>query len=297
MKKVSRRGGFSDRYGIKRENTAIQLNEFDERTRIQLWNMIMCFYQDAYGCGAYYGNSWIQDFFRYILGDVYTEAVDTRKKYDDDVVLEQVKQTILHGDYDEVLTLVEAIVQYWDENGYCLNADVYSGRYKDISFFRLANEVFERECLGYRFIGGKIVPVSDSFEVEAVAEAIENEFLPVREHLSKASGFLADREHPDYENSIKESISAVEALSEIITGTKGKEATLGNMLKKIEEKGIVIHGGLKSAFNSLYGYTSDAKGIRHAGDIGGPASTFAEAKFMLVACSAFVNYLTAIDED
>lgn len=57
---------------------------------------------------------------------------------------------------------------------------------------------------------------------------------------------------------------------------------------------MVIHAGLKSAFNMLYGYTSDANGIRHAGDIGGPSSTFEEAKFMLVSCSAFVNYLIAV---
>ena len=106
-----------------------------------------------------------------------------------------------------------------------------------------------------------------------------------------------DRDNPDYENSIKESISAVEAICEIITGTKGKEATLGNMLKKMEEKGVEIHGGLKSAFNILYGYTSDANGIRHAGDIGGASSTFEEAKFMLVACCAFTNYLTALNAD
>ena len=86
----------------------------------------------------------------------------------------------------------------------------------------------------------------------------------------------------------------MEAICEILTGVKGKEATLGNMLKKIEESGVVIHGALKSAFNILYGYTCDANGIRHAGDIGGPSSTFEEAKFMLVSCSAFINYLIGV---
>lgn len=66
------------------------------------------------------------------------------------------------------------------------------------------------------------------------------------------------------------------------------------MLKKIEDSGVVIHKALKSAFNILYGYTSDANGIRHAGDIGGPSSTFDEAKFMLVSCSAFINYLIGV---
>ena len=131
----------------------------------------------------------------------------------------------------------------------------------------------------------------------AIEEALSNKYKSVQGHIAKANHLLADRTNPDYENSIKESISAVEAICKIFTGAKGKEATLGNMLKKLEEKGVKIHGGLKSAFNILYGYASDANGIRHAGDIGGPSSTFEEAKFMLVSCSAFINYLIVVSAD
>ena len=56
-----------------------------------------------------------------------------------------------------------------------------------------------------------------------------------------------------------------------------------------------IHSALKSAFWSLYGYTSDESGIRHNTGID-EKTTFEEAKFMLVACSAFLNYLMQIYE-
>ena len=56
------------------------------------------------------------------------------------------------------------------------------------------------------------------------------------------------------------------------------------------EKRIKLHGALKRAFNILYGYTSDANGIRHA-LLDEANLTFDEAKFMLVSCSAFINYL------
>ena len=93
---------------------------------------------------------------------------------------------------------------------------------------------------------------------------------------------------PDYENSIKESISAVEAICCIITDDD--KATLGKALGKLEQAGITIHGSLKSAMEKLYGYTSDENGIRHAGiDFKGASSE--DAKYMLVTCSAFVNYL------
>ena len=151
--------------------------------------------------------------------------------------------------------------------------------------------------IGYRFVDGQLTPITDDIEIEAINQAINIKYEPVRIHLSKANKLMADRNAPDYENSIKESISAVEALCEILTEIKGKEATLGKMLKLLDDRGIEIHSGLKSAFNVLYGYTSDANGIRHAGNIGGPASTFEEAKYMLVSCSAFINYLIGVSAD
>jgi hypothetical protein len=53
-----------------------------------------------------------------------------------------------------------------------------------------------------------------------------------------------------------------------------------------------MHGAFKSALSGLYGYTSDENGIRHA-MLDEPNLTAAEATFMLVACSAFTNYLVA----
>ena len=206
------------------------------------------------------------------------------------------KDTFNEGTYDDILTVVESLVKYLDEHLKKTGRYYYDNNIK-LSLYQLSNRYFEREFIGYRFVGELITPISDSIEIESIEECLGNKLKPVTEHISKANKLLADRLHPDYENSIKESISAVEAMCEIITGLTGKEATLGNMLKKLEEKGIEIHKGLKSAFNILYGYTSDANGIRHAGDIGGSSSTFEEAKFMLVTCCAFINYLTALNAD
>jgi hypothetical protein len=98
---------------------------------------------------------------------------------------------------------------------------------------------------------------------------------------------MSDRQTPDYRNSIKESISAVESACIIISGDKN--ATLGKALKIIEDR-YSLHGALKSAFEKLYGYTSDAQGIRHA-LLDEPNLDFYDAKFMLVTCTTFINYL------
>lgn len=55
---------------------------------------------------------------------------------------------------------------------------------------------------------------------------------------------------------------------------------------------IAIHPALKKGFSNIYGYTSDASGIRHA-LLDEPNLDFENAKYMLVSCSAFINYLAS----
>ena len=125
-------------------------------------------------------------------------------------------------------------------------------------------------------------------ELTAIDEAASSKAHPVATHISRAIELLADRKKPDYRNSVKESISAVEAASRALCGKE--KATLSDAVGFLEKQGKV-HPALKKSMSSMYGYTSDAEGIRHA-LMDDPALGFAEAKFMLVCCCAFVNLLT-----
>jgi hypothetical protein len=60
---------------------------------------------------------------------------------------------------------------------------------------------------------------------------------------------------------MKESISAVEALCKTIA--KNDKATLGSALDAIAKK-AALHPRQQAGFKSLYGYTNDDDGIRHA---------------------------------
>lgn len=172
------------------------------------------------------------------------------------------------------MTFIEGISHYWRKELQELGYNSYSCNPSRYDIYNLFSNLFQTEYVGYRFVNNIISPITDEIELNSINESLQNQNDIVKEHFEKAFRFLADRDCPDYENSIKESISGVEVMCEIITGARGGQATLGNMLKTLEDKGVMIHGALKSAFNILYGYTSDANGIRHAGDIGGEASTF-----------------------
>ena len=187
-----------------------------------------------------------------------------------------IRNTIRVDTCDDVLTVVEYLVKR------CSILD------EQTSFTELFNNVFEKEYVGYRFINNQVAPITEETEFEALGEAINSPYKNVNQHLDKSLKYFSDRTNPDYANSIKESISAVEAMCSIILG---KSHTLGAALKNLEDNGFPIHPALKEGFLKIYDYTSDAPGIRHAGNLGGRGATFEEAKFMLVSCSAFINYL------
>lgn len=152
------------------------------------------------------------------------------------------------------------------------------------------NVVLTEEKAGYRMVDGMIVPITNKDELGALKKAMKTKYESVNQHITKAVSLYSKLKNPDYENSIKESISAVEAMCCIITGMTGAQATLGKAIKKLKECGVYIHPALEGAFSSLYGYTSDENGIRHGG-IDFKNAPAEDAKYMLVSCSAFVNYL------
>lgn len=157
------------------------------------------------------------------------------------------------------------------------------------SFKSFCNSVLERENSAYRFVGDQIAEITSASEIESVEEALEgvSSISGVKAHLTAALELLSDRKNPDYRNSIKESISAVEGISRIMTGDA--KATLGEGLAILESRGS-LHGALKKSFSALYGYTNDADGIRHA-MLDEASLTFTDAKYMLIVCTAFINYI------
>ncbi|MBU9247667.1 hypothetical protein [Burkholderia multivorans] len=149
-----------------------------------------------------------------------------------------------------------------------------------------------RELAAYRIVNRQIVPVTSTQEVQALEQALSDKgrFVAASAHLSTALGHLSNRQNPDYRNSIKESISAVEAVAKVVSGKD--KAELGDALATLEKAGK-LHAALRKGYSALYGYTSDANGIRHA-LMDEPNLNAEDAKYFLLACTAFVNYLKTL---
>jgi len=157
----------------------------------------------------------------------------------------------------------------------------------------MLNAVLEQHNSAYRVLDGVLVPITNTTELQAIDEAAAipgDRLAGVREHISASIALFSKRPQPDYRNSIKESISALEGLAQVLAGKEG--ATLPEALKLLE-KVAPMHPALRGALDKLYAYTSDAHGIRHALSDDGSSASFEDAKFMLVLSSALVNYLAA----
>jgi hypothetical protein len=90
-----------------------------------------------------------------------------------------------------------------------------------------------------------------------------------------------------YTDSIRDSIHAVESTARTLAPSKSLSEALASL-----EKAVATHGGLKAGFNSIYGYTSDEKGIRHPLlDKDAASVDETDALFMFSACAAFISYL------
>jgi len=162
-------------------------------------------------------------------------------------------------------------------------------RFNPNAIFRSSlNKIFEEERTPYRIIGNLVTLLTSETEIKEVKQTLEisDKYQPVKDHLRKALALYSKKPEPDSLNSIKESISGLEALARIVLNNP--KSTLGDLANKLP-----IHRAFREALKKIYGWTSDEGGIRHAETGEKIISAEEEAKFMLVICSAFVNYIIA----
>jgi len=270
---------FSQRYGYKPIKSVVQIEAVDGELRIGLWNKLdSCYWSNARPGYSLKDevNRPMRNLLKQIWSDYFKLPVDTLGDQWGPAY-GHVREYYFSCSWNEVYDFIQFVGNHYD-NGLT-----------DAAFREECNEVLKREVSGYRFIGDRIAQITAEEEVAEIEEALKGKQTaePVATHLESALELFSDRQSPDYRNSIKESISAVEAMSNLIAGKD--KATLGEALRKITDK-IALHPALYESFNKLYGYTSNADGIRHA-LLDESKLDSEDAKFMLVACSAFINYL------
>ena len=319
---------FSERQGLKPKKT-IQVEAMDEGLRNRLWNVVggSLRMMEEYGrakdrslpanrnlplelwhLGEYPFTDRVSGFFCDGIWDRFFKLPKDDYPLDFEKLIARVKEEFYRNPWNEAYDIIEFIAQnhpsfddqigqHEDEESYApIQLDEY-GIQPPIESYEIPsptrfveeiNQVLQEEQSGYCLIGDTVTPIHAQVERQEVEAALDSPD-PVAVHIERALELLSDRKRPDYRNSIKEAISAVESIANSIT--KSKNPSLGKALPKLEKKlGFELHPTKRQALLKLYGWASDQ--ARH-GLLEESHLTQEDAQFAIVVCSAFVNYLKA----
>lgn len=274
---------FSQRRGLKPVRATIQKESIDDDLRTALWNALTIYYLDELKEHEYETNSNLVTILKRLWIHYFKYKLDEFPSYSLSRFEREVKEYFFKAQWNEIFDIIEFIISHYTE-------EIHRNKnHRNFKFIELCNSTLEQHISAYRIIDFLVTEITSDQEISSIEKALEDtsSITPVRTHIRRALELMTDRKSPDYRNSIKESISAVEALCIVITGDP--KATLGQALNEIE-KTNKLHPALKKSFTSLYGYTSDSDGIRHA-LIDEDNLNQDDARYMLVICTTFTNYL------
>ena len=282
---------FSQRIGKTPLTKTLQIESIDEDLSNSLWNVYELYILDKIPPGHDHQWGIVPEmyFSKSLWFHYFKKPLDQLPTYFSAIKI-LLRQYFFSCSWFQLYDFIEYTIEIISVKQLKQNFDL-----KDI--FEQFNFIFEREFSAYRFVDGIIAPITNQTEINEINEVISltynfTSLSGCNTHLRDALDKLSDRENPDYRNSIKESISAVEAIAKVISNNS--KDSLSASLNKIKEN-IRIHSALEKGFKHIYGYSSDSSGIRHA-LMDDSNCEFEDAKFMLVACSAFINYLISKSE-
>ncbi len=266
---------FSERNGYIKVDRSIQRECLSADLRREIWDSISIF------INVIIEHGWESRLFKSMWINILKRPLDEYNGGASFYINEFIKNLVINGKWNVVLDTIEFIIE---NNGL---SNTFLAEKLD-NFIKRTNAVFEKHYSGYRIIENQIVEIDSKEEIEEIEQALNSEDKDIRTHLQTALKFYSDRNNLNYRNSIKESISAVESLCRKITG----KSTLGDAIHYLNQNGILnMPETFLLGLEKIYAFTNGKDGIRHALSAGKEIHQ-EDAKFMLVMCSSFVNYIT-----
>ena len=274
---------FSQRHGYEPLPSPMRLEELSRNLRRELCDIVnglletirySTYVTDSHFCDSDKG--WIERVFgRFAC--IPIRQVDTSYQ----TVVSNFERIIMESEFNRVLDLIEITVNELDDHENIDPADI-----NDLFISHQAAYWLDTSQHPYRFIPCAN-PEQGAATREAIETLLEGGMDGATTHLREAAEHINLGQYAD---SVKDSILAIESVAREIDSEAGK--TLGPALDSLERAGLLKHPALKTGFKNLYGYTSNAGGIRHAlvfqkdADVGQD-----EAVFMFGACASFSAYL------
>lgn len=202
---------FSDKYKFTTPREVFQLDDIDSDLRNRIWNIVKNDFIDVlrskYDSDSYIPHEDNDKTYIVKLYDAFFKDHVDPLKLSKEGIRNDLKKRFFALKWFDIYNLLEFLA--------------YAYHSTSSSYFEKVNKILEEENSGYRFVGEFITPIIDEVEIESIENALHSSYRSVKQHLGKALELFSDKESPDYTNSIKESISAVESLCKQLIGNTG----------------------------------------------------------------------------
>ena len=171
---------FSDRVGITKIKTELQINSINDVLKVRIYNIIIIFLIDRLKyhireSGSLY--EFIRLMWHYFLKLDFDEIPPIKDSFNDFL-----KQYFIEFEWYEVYNFLEFLYQELP--------------YDNEKFKECINIVLEEELSNYRIIGKEVVQITDEKEIEEIEEALlkskENKLSVVNKHLDSALSKFSD---------------------------------------------------------------------------------------------------------
>jgi hypothetical protein len=281
---------YSERSGLRPvAHLEPQFRSLDGATRALVWNLI------------YRTLTQLQDsevaisIMETIHASHYRGLLTSSPSAHADLALNRMQQEVLDGDWADVADVLEALHEAMisapetQQHGRPFMSSGPGVRARAQAFEEGLNQVFEKEQVDHRMRNGSIIDISGALESKAIDDAMKDggPFTTAQTHLEAGVRALSNRRSPNTMEAVREAINATESAARTVTSAQ----TLGEAMRELGSRGD-LHPALIRGWQALYGWTSDAGGVRH-GDRAVTEISPALARWMLVSAAAFISLLEA----
>ena len=197
--------------------------------------------------------------------------------------------------WDQVFLFCERVYS----NLLCAVGDPFEEDYVDLIevqkyFSKEINQIMEEENILFNFSNGEFHRrgrAQTQKALERVGAVLSDPKLDgVKNHYNKARKFFDNRSSPDFENCVKESLCALEAAVEILSGKKASN-DFEKSIKQLQGNGKKqIPSPIGEAMIKIHGYRGSGQGVSHAA-LQGNRVELVDAELILSLVASYITYL------
>ena len=265
---------FSQRMGVAPLPSQAEAGTIHERTRAQVWVVILGWLMACNPNGLVYNNvrpPTVHTLLRWWVNHKHQMVDEVPNSY---AKWKEILKAEVRGSYLDLYDLLQFLLN-------------------DIDFDKndeLA-EALENTQAAYRVVDGLIVPAVSEAETELIKTASrdigDRSASGAESHFRKAAERLTSGDWP---GAVHESVSAVESAARFVS--RDERAVLSDIVKKMAKDDRIRHGCLRDVILKIYGYASDERGVRHSqGSLASQNVSEREALYLFGLCASTVSYL------